>query len=577
MSSVNGAKGLKLVILDACRNNPFIESMRVTSRSRSIGRGLAPVDTPEGTYVSYSAEGNTVAEDGQGRNSPFTTALLKHIEEPNLEVDKLFRKVRDEVVNSTGGRQKPFTYGSLPGTEVYLKRTIQLATTDSRDEREDEIYYWNSVKDSGNKQLIGSYLSRYPKGRFAEIAKIMMDDPLGRNSGASDPIKAIAEQIARQLEERQQRQEAERKAAEKQRLEAGQQKQEPARQAAEEQERQAAELKRQEEARKAAEEQERQAAELKRQEEARKAAEKQVADLPTKQAPEVGPTKEIYAFGIRAAEDPENGILVRSVHNDGVSANKIDRGDRITGVNGRAVGSIAVLEEFARDAVFDKSNVALDVLKPTGAKVSVKILANNPAYRATVGDFTGEVGAYLRETENGLLVTYVGEDTPAGRANLAGGDLIVEINGKGVSRVGDLARAVGEGQSASYELTVASVDPNAPDSDKVESRLVTLTLPKEEVETEEVEPKEPEQALGKHKKKRGQALGKRKGKSQAARPRKIESKPAPQAEKPKKTPKSTVSKPPAKKKSRPAVTYAPPPVQSSAPRRGGGGGSLVLP
>jgi C-terminal processing protease CtpA/Prc len=261
------------------------------------------------------------------------------------------------------------------------------------------------------------------------------------------------------------------------------------------------------------------------------------------------------------------------VHNDGVAANQIDRGDRITGVNGRAISSIAVLEEFAKDSVFEKSDVTLNVLKPNGAKITVKILAGDPAYRATVGDFVEEIGAYLRDSENGLLVTYVGTGSLAERADLVGGDRIIEVNGTPIAHVGEFVRALEKRVSQSYEFKVASADPHVPN--KVESRLVTLSLPKGEVK---VETKEPEEALGKRKKEPGRALGKRKVKTKAAKEAKIESKPAPRAEKLKKTPKRTVSKPPAKKKSRAAVTDAPPPVQFSAPRRGGGGGgSLVLP
>src|SRR5690606_21687909 len=116
--TVSGAKTLRLVLLDACRNNPFVNTIRSTGRS--IGRGLSPVEPMGGTVVAYAAKGGTVALDGTGRNSPFMKGLLAHIEEPGLDVSLLFRKVRDAVLADTNQQQEPFTYGSLPGTELFL-------------------------------------------------------------------------------------------------------------------------------------------------------------------------------------------------------------------------------------------------------------------------------------------------------------------------------------------------------------------------------------------------------------------------------------------------------------------------
>jgi tetratricopeptide (TPR) repeat protein len=116
IEAVESARKLRLVILDACRNNPFIADMRVTSANRSINRGLARVEPEGGTLVAYAAKGGQVAVDGDGTgNSPFAAALVKHLPTPGLEVDKMFRLVRDDVLAATGRKQEPFTYGSLPG------------------------------------------------------------------------------------------------------------------------------------------------------------------------------------------------------------------------------------------------------------------------------------------------------------------------------------------------------------------------------------------------------------------------------------------------------------------------------
>jgi uncharacterized caspase-like protein len=119
LSAISGAKALRLVVLDACRNNPFKEKMRRTAASRgSLDRGLAPPpDQDPGTLVVYSAKDGEVAEDGVegGVNSPFARAFVAQLKVPGREVRRLFDFVRDDVMEATGKRQQPFTYGSLPG------------------------------------------------------------------------------------------------------------------------------------------------------------------------------------------------------------------------------------------------------------------------------------------------------------------------------------------------------------------------------------------------------------------------------------------------------------------------------
>lgn len=118
--ATEGARKLRLVILDACRENPFVPQMRRSVASRSIGRGLARIEPEGGTMVVYSAKDGQVALDGDGKNSPFLLALLNQIRKPNLEISKMFRFVRDDVLNMTGRRQEPFVYGSLPAEDFYF-------------------------------------------------------------------------------------------------------------------------------------------------------------------------------------------------------------------------------------------------------------------------------------------------------------------------------------------------------------------------------------------------------------------------------------------------------------------------
>ncbi len=123
LSRVETARKLKLVILDACRNNPFAARMvRTAGLHRDIGRGLAPLEPEGGVLVAYSAKHGTMAQDGSGANSPFASALSAYLEEPGLEINFLFRKVRDKVMAQTGGTQEPFLYGSLGAEPLYFAR-----------------------------------------------------------------------------------------------------------------------------------------------------------------------------------------------------------------------------------------------------------------------------------------------------------------------------------------------------------------------------------------------------------------------------------------------------------------------
>jgi tetratricopeptide (TPR) repeat protein len=136
IAAAQGARKLRLVLLDACRNNPFVPQMRPTASGgartavastavglvgdRSAGGGLGAVTVSGATLVVYAAKHGRTALDGQGRNSPFAIAMVQRLATPNVEINKLFRLVRDDVMEATAGRQEPYTYGSLPGREDFF-------------------------------------------------------------------------------------------------------------------------------------------------------------------------------------------------------------------------------------------------------------------------------------------------------------------------------------------------------------------------------------------------------------------------------------------------------------------------
>lgn len=121
LQAVEAAKKLRLVILDACRDNPFTRSMKKTLSSRAISRGLAVIEPAKpNTLIAFAAKAGSTAGDGSGAHSPFTTALLRHLTTPGLDLRKAFGRVRDEVLTATHDNQEPFVYGSLGGADVSL-------------------------------------------------------------------------------------------------------------------------------------------------------------------------------------------------------------------------------------------------------------------------------------------------------------------------------------------------------------------------------------------------------------------------------------------------------------------------
>ncbi|MBI5264277.1 MAG: caspase family protein [Bradyrhizobium sp.] len=180
MTVIEPAKQLRLVILDACRDNPFNRSMKRSIGTRGIGRGLAKVE-PENpnTLIAFAAKAGSVAYDGDSKNSPFTGALIKYLTRPGLDVRKAFGFARDEVLKSTGNKQEPYVYGSLGGEDVVLVPAPESATGEPGkplDERVLELAFWESIKNERNPQLFQAYLNRYPNGAFSGIARTILKE-----------------------------------------------------------------------------------------------------------------------------------------------------------------------------------------------------------------------------------------------------------------------------------------------------------------------------------------------------------------------------------------------------------------
>jgi hypothetical protein len=166
--AIDRAKGPKIVILDACRNNPvangFARSISPTRDVASV-RGLARIDKAAGMVVSYATAAGAVAEDGNNRNSPYTTALLARMQEAGLEIEMMFRRVAQDVTQRTNGQQRPETVISLL-SEFYLNRL--------------DVQAWQRVASSDDPEAFRAFMAAYPSSPLALQAKFRLDTLLGQ-------------------------------------------------------------------------------------------------------------------------------------------------------------------------------------------------------------------------------------------------------------------------------------------------------------------------------------------------------------------------------------------------------------
>jgi uncharacterized caspase-like protein len=174
--AIEPATRLRLVILDACRDNPFAKSMKRTLASRAIGQGLGKVEpSSPNMLIAYSAKAGSTALDGDARNSPFTLALAKHLTTPGLDVRRAFGFVRDEVLKTTGNKQEPFVYGSLGGDDVPLVPAAKAApSTPAPNPQAEARRDYELALQIGNKDALNAFLAQYPDGFYANLAKIQV-------------------------------------------------------------------------------------------------------------------------------------------------------------------------------------------------------------------------------------------------------------------------------------------------------------------------------------------------------------------------------------------------------------------
>ncbi len=163
--------GLNIVILDACRNNPFARGFR------SASTGLAQVEAPTGTLIAYATAPGRVAADGMGENGLYTSELLKQMRVPGIGATEMFMRVRAEVMKRTANQQVPWEASSLVGTFYFNERKATSESQSASMPNEDkfakafELSYWDSIKNSNDIEDFKAYLSKYPEGQFAALAR----------------------------------------------------------------------------------------------------------------------------------------------------------------------------------------------------------------------------------------------------------------------------------------------------------------------------------------------------------------------------------------------------------------------
>jgi hypothetical protein len=197
LSDLQQAKNLRILVLDSCRDNPLADELKRSiglTRSASIGRGLARMESPDGTIISYSTQAGRTANDGDGRNSPYTSAFLRHIEDKD-EIATVFHRISANVYESTAGAQVPELSLSFFG-EFYLNGKLQISVTPTTTPAPIDACtaagdHWKSAEAIGTRAAFEDHLARFPSCAFAGLARARLDI-LNKVAVAPPPAPASA-------------------------------------------------------------------------------------------------------------------------------------------------------------------------------------------------------------------------------------------------------------------------------------------------------------------------------------------------------------------------------------------------
>ncbi|HUA54155.1 MAG TPA: caspase family protein, partial [Candidatus Sulfotelmatobacter sp.] len=162
---------VNIVVLDACRNNPF------ERRFRGQSGGLASMDAPAGSYIAYATAPGKVAADGAGNNGLYTSELLAALDTPNAKIEDVFKHVRASVMEKSAGQQTPWESSSLTGDFYFHAPTAAgappatVVAAAAPSQPSTETLFWETIKDSRDPADFRAYLQQYPNGSFAALAR----------------------------------------------------------------------------------------------------------------------------------------------------------------------------------------------------------------------------------------------------------------------------------------------------------------------------------------------------------------------------------------------------------------------
>jgi len=176
---------VNLVLLDACRNNPFARSFKLSQL------GLAQMDAPAGTLIAFATSPGSVAQDGEGDNGMYTAALLKHIAEASLPIEQMLKRVRVDVVRATNSGQVPWESSSLNRDFYFAPTPSKPTAAPATDDLTLELAFWDAVKNSTSPADYRAYLEQYPKGRFSALARV--------RAGAAPAVPVTSDATAKPL------------------------------------------------------------------------------------------------------------------------------------------------------------------------------------------------------------------------------------------------------------------------------------------------------------------------------------------------------------------------------------------
>ena len=179
LSDLQQAKNLRILVLDSCRDNPLAENLRRSigqTRGAALPRGLSKMEAPRGTIVSFATQSGQTADDGQGRNSPYTTAFLRHIEAPQ-EIGDVFRDISSDVYEASGKQQLPELSLSIIG-KFYLNGPVSITvapSTPPADPCAAADAHWKAADAIASSAAYEDHLARFPGCAFASLAKARID------------------------------------------------------------------------------------------------------------------------------------------------------------------------------------------------------------------------------------------------------------------------------------------------------------------------------------------------------------------------------------------------------------------